>query len=94
MFCTCPAFKRQVLTMDQTRVCKHVIGTRIAVALDDETVKSGFLESSEMAKIYCDMNHCTTRRPVLPDTPAPGPGHNDTNDTDLSTESLASDPDV
>lgn len=93
MFCTCPAFKRQVLVQDQSRVCKHVIATRIASALGDGSVKQGFLEFSEMTKVYCDMSHCTTRHPVHPDTAAAtgatasaSSGHNETNDTDLSAE--------
>lgn len=89
--------------MDQTRLCKHVIATRIATALDDGSVSEGFLVSGEMTKIYCNMGHCSTRCPVLPDAGTSATrGHNCTNDTDVSAdlnpgetsaESLAPDPD-
>ena len=82
-FCSCPAFKRQVLTMDQTRLCKHIIATRIATALDDGSVKHGFLELKEMSRIFCDMSHCCTRRPI---TATVNGTRGDAADTDTSAE--------
>lgn len=63
-FCSCPSFRRQVVCLNQIRMCKHILATRIAAALkDDKLIAKGFTDNSEMVKIFCNMSHCTTRNP-------------------------------
>lgn len=57
--CSCPAYKRDVLLLQKLRLCKHVIGHRIAVAFDDGSVTTQFLHSDQLMHLYLDMDHCT-----------------------------------
>ena len=56
-FCSCPSFKRQVLVMQEIRLCKHVIATRIASALKGYTVEEEFMDADAMTEVFCDMSH-------------------------------------
>lgn len=89
-FCSCPAFRIQVLTMQMTRLCKHVIATRIATAFGD--VKEGFMNATAMSEIYRNMSHCTIGTPARASAAAVKTEvKREAGDTDTSGELQAND---
>ena len=63
-FCSCPAFRREVLMTQSRRVCKHIIATRIMSALRDPAPKEGFMDADKMSAVFMDMSHVTGPAPV------------------------------
>lgn len=56
-FCTCPAFKRKVLILGTSRVCKHIIATRLCKVSGE--MEHGYMDPTTMTNIYTNLFDCS-----------------------------------
>lgn len=90
--CSCPSFKRQVLVLNEMRLCKHLIAARLAAAFNDGTMGTESIPSEQLTALYMDMSHVSitappTGRSVATATTAAAAADTDTS-AELSADSI------